>query len=853
MKGAREELGTNHIPTSETRLVPGAFGDPFRIVEALPGMAPWLSGLPYFYVRGAPPESVGYSIDGIRVPLLFHVGAGPSSIAPALVDSVDLFSGAYPAAFGRYAGAIIAGETTRPEDVDHVRGEVGARVFDAHAFAEAPLPGDGATVLAAARYSYTGLLTSLIVPDYKVGYWDYQFRASHRVAGRDMLSLFVFGSHDELTYRGAPTFHVDYHRADLRYDHPLPGGRLRVAATFSYDDTLTALQTNTGVGSTAALKGPGGRVRAELEERVSEGALVRAGADFGVERFDLDEYGIVEGAPNEGVVRPPHTDLEGGVHADVVWRPSRRVELVPGFRLDGYRTRGATAWAPQPRAAGRVEFARGWTWISAVGVAHQEPTEEVFVPARLPDPVVDESGGDSYQFSEAVEAKLAFSIRVRATAFYSSIVARHIDEEERSAGIELFARRDFTERLGGFVSYTLSRADALSSGPRRAVDPRRRRPAPPPLRRPRLRPRLRLAHRRPLLLRVRPPLPGRLPEPGLRRPARRKRRPRVRRHRVAPAVLPARRAPREEMDLPRRAMDLGHPRGLQRPRQGRADDRKLLAGRRPGRQQAERHHLAEHRPRQPEPVAPETGFGPTPLGAPGSLRRPVSWRRVNAEHPAAEDGAGDGQHDHRQDMTERHVERRRALAEWEMHDRPPGTRDGPERRARRPRAHRIPVPPHREEREEGTDRVGGARQSAVCMKLHLRRLVHDLEPREGQHVFQPQDRDREPGRHEGERRHDGDRDLARRRPAEHRATAGDAHPGREECNEQPDDLERDGEAQRPILRGHASVGDDVPQARSPRHGRLEPLLDERDERRRGEAQRDQRRTDFRGASARRAS
>jgi hypothetical protein len=96
VKGEREEPSTIHIPRSETQFVAGAFGDPFKIVEALPGMAPWLSGLPYYYVRGSPPESVGYFVDGIRIPLLFHVGPGPSTIAPALVDSVDLFPGAYP-------------------------------------------------------------------------------------------------------------------------------------------------------------------------------------------------------------------------------------------------------------------------------------------------------------------------------------------------------------------------------------------------------------------------------------------------------------------------------------------------------------------------------------------------------------------------------------------------------------------------------------------------------------------------------------------------------------------------------------------------------------------------------------
>ena len=36
---AREELGSTHIPRNETRLIPGAFADPFRVVEVLPGVA----------------------------------------------------------------------------------------------------------------------------------------------------------------------------------------------------------------------------------------------------------------------------------------------------------------------------------------------------------------------------------------------------------------------------------------------------------------------------------------------------------------------------------------------------------------------------------------------------------------------------------------------------------------------------------------------------------------------------------------------------------------------------------------------------------------------------------------------
>jgi hypothetical protein len=69
----RTEIGSIYVPREDARRVPGAFGDPFRVVEILPGVAPVLSGIPYFYVRGAPPGSVGYQIDDIPVPLLFSL------------------------------------------------------------------------------------------------------------------------------------------------------------------------------------------------------------------------------------------------------------------------------------------------------------------------------------------------------------------------------------------------------------------------------------------------------------------------------------------------------------------------------------------------------------------------------------------------------------------------------------------------------------------------------------------------------------------------------------------------------------------------------------------------------------
>ena len=193
----RQELGSLHIPRSETRLIPGAFADPFRVVEVLPGVAPVLSGIPYFYVRGAPPGDVGYSIDGIPVPLLFHVGAGPSVIAPALVERVDLFPAAFPAEYGRVAGAVISGATMAPSSV--ARGEAQARIFDAGAMIEQPFANGRGSVLFGGRYGYTQAVLSLVAPDYGLNYWDYQARVAYHLNATDTLTAFAFGALDRLT------------------------------------------------------------------------------------------------------------------------------------------------------------------------------------------------------------------------------------------------------------------------------------------------------------------------------------------------------------------------------------------------------------------------------------------------------------------------------------------------------------------------------------------------------------------------------------------------------------------------------------------------------------------------------
>ncbi len=227
---------------------------------------------------------MGYYLDGVRVPYIFHVGAGPSVVNPAIVERVDLYSGGYPAQYGRYAGAIVSAETTAPRDDFH--GEGNLRIFDVGAMVESGFAGGRGTALVGGRYSYTGALFSLISPNTILDYRDYQLRITYDLTPRDRIGLFAFGAYDLLAEKengiASIVFGSEFYRFDLRYDHKLDGdGHLRWATTGGFD------QTRLAGGQQNARAIPFG-TRLELTQPLSPDFTLRAGLDAQFDRYDAD-------------------------------------------------------------------------------------------------------------------------------------------------------------------------------------------------------------------------------------------------------------------------------------------------------------------------------------------------------------------------------------------------------------------------------------------------------------------------------------------------------------------------------------------------------------------------------------
>jgi hypothetical protein len=509
--GDRPE-STHQRSRAEVRLLPGAFGDPFRAVESLPGVTPIVSGLPYFYVRGAPPGNVGYYLDDVRIPILFHVGAGPSVIHPAFIENVELYAGPYPARYGRFMGGIVAGHTAEPRY--ETRAEASIRLVDAGAMVETHALDNSLSVMLGGRYSYTAAIISLVAPEIDLSYWDYQGRAQYRLSGDETLTLFGFGSLDNATEERPngekiSIFDLIFHRLNLRYKRALDdGGFWELSALGGVD--ITAGDEDDGLSMQDRLLGVGLR----LERPLAKNLLLRAGVDVQADRYsvhleknELDSGGSgpdgrppSDDMPPPGVTPPPEvseedeearleemfpsrTDIVTGAQLDLVWEPEPGVRVTPGTRFDIYFSSGHAFLGVEPRISAAFDVGERFTLHHGLGVVNQMPSFVIPLPGVQPS--IGRGLQHAVQHSAGVETHLGAGIDATATVYQNIqtnltdvLSTIHTDEEidpdddvrgmGSGRGLEILVERPLSMKLGGYLSYTLAytqRSVGRYSGP----------------------------------------------------------------------------------------------------------------------------------------------------------------------------------------------------------------------------------------------------------------------------------------------------------------------------------------------------------------------------------------------------
>ncbi len=487
------EMARRSLRAEEIQRIPGVYGDAFKVVQNLPGVAraPAIGG--QLIVRGSAPSDTQVLIEGVRVPLLYHFANLYSVVNTDVLESIDFTPGGAPVRYGRKTGGLLQARLKLPKQGERWKGYVETNVFHTGALLQGPLTED-TTLTLAARRSYIDWVLAAVVPDGALPftlaprYWDYQLKVDHRFGPRLDATVMLLGSDDTLR---------------LVQDDPPPGfpdSSGEVSTTTGFHGAIGVLRasgkawkarTTLGVIRTGVnfSIGDGTNLRAEIgswdytlrqDVELGSGPLkLRAGLDlfhneYGVE-FLLPSQAAGFGAGSAAQSLQRLIKQEAGIFApalwiDAVYRLRDDLEVVPGFRIDAYADQGNGVTA-LPKLNVRYKWDKLLTLKGAVGMNSQVPEPGQLAP-RFGNPELKPIR--SFETAMGFEYKPDKRLSIDLQGFYKSIwdipiqpdqvvpeVALINEQTGRVYGMELLIRHPPVGRFFGWLAYTLSRSERV--------------------------------------------------------------------------------------------------------------------------------------------------------------------------------------------------------------------------------------------------------------------------------------------------------------------------------------------------------------------------------------------------------
>lgn len=372
------EVLERRMSADDLRYLPGSAGDVVRSVQNLPGVARSPFSLGALIVRGADPESSGYSIDGMDVPLVFHFGGLSTVINPELVDEALLMPGGWGVRYGRRLGARLE-LRTRLELPERHRGFVSLDLFQVAAFAAVRASARTGVTLSVRR-SYIDAVLSPVLSNSQLAvraprYYDAQARLVHLMPGGGSIDALLMISDDKFATLDEDSageqeqqlgFETTFQKLQVQWRAPARDGWRH---TFS----LSAGPDRQGLSVRAEESAFERRFSVLLrDEHVHEsdaGTSWRLGFDLLAGTWQF-QYQI-------GFFGPPEAGRTAVFAPAVYVEPSWRVGPVrwtAGLRGDLLRYGTAyDAWSFDPRAAVSIEAGPTTTLSAAFGKYTQAP------------------------------------------------------------------------------------------------------------------------------------------------------------------------------------------------------------------------------------------------------------------------------------------------------------------------------------------------------------------------------------------------------------------------------------------------------------------------------------------------
>ncbi|MFQ5640662.1 MAG: TonB-dependent receptor domain-containing protein, partial [bacterium] len=137
--------------------LPGAIEDVMRSIQTLPGVLATSDYSNQFIVRGGGPDQNLILLDDVEIYNPYRSSGMPSLINPAIIQSINLYTGGFPAIFGDRLSSVLTMHTRDGTNQKWLAGQIGLDFIKADWVLEGKLPTLNGSWLVSGRRTHNGL------------------------------------------------------------------------------------------------------------------------------------------------------------------------------------------------------------------------------------------------------------------------------------------------------------------------------------------------------------------------------------------------------------------------------------------------------------------------------------------------------------------------------------------------------------------------------------------------------------------------------------------------------------------------------------------------------------------------
>jgi hypothetical protein len=355
-KEVRKDVAKKTLSQKDFLKAPGAQEDPVKAIQNLPGVANQTFSS-QVVIQGSEPDDTSYSINGHKIPLIFHFGGLTSVVTPTAVDQVEFLSAGFGPEYGRALGGIV-NLTTRKPRADRWRGEGSIDITKMTALAEGPLT-EKSSLITSARVSYFGKIFEKVAqdmddfavtaaPEFQDLYLNYDYKVSKTenfsvvaISSKDTLELIIKEGNN-------PNIEGDISN-ETTFNRIIPRYRKKINEKTKLDLSLAVGEDNLNFSLGNRFFDLSSRVitqRGELEHKFSEKLTSYFGSDIEWRKSDVKILlpasssggGVSSSSSNDVFAQIKDESTDSALYLRNSYKLDQKLTISPNIRAEYFST-----------------------------------------------------------------------------------------------------------------------------------------------------------------------------------------------------------------------------------------------------------------------------------------------------------------------------------------------------------------------------------------------------------------------------------------------------------------------------------------------------------------------------------